>query len=704
MPFGPYADFKDCVAKNASKDDPEAYCAVIEKAAGMGPKTAKKGAKPVAKRMSDSDFEEADANVTVALTEGVVLLDRSPRMAKVVQVGDDTVVIPEYDGAFSDMSKPWQAPTPMAPYSSPYDLEDAARMLGQLARVRQHEKDEPEQAAMLDTAIDALASYLQAEATEDTCEGCGHAMECDCTACDCDNHGAVAEAAAFLGWVAESLRDDEFQTLIEEVGKRNSKRDAATLRQIIDLVKSLGIEPEDLEQAQDAGDIEPVAEAEVDTSVDPDDITFREAGAYGEVVTLAEAAPVFDAEQRVVWVTPIRPGWGNTRDNNFYPTETLKEATENGRFNHLKMYKDHPRKSDEKDLPERSVKDWFATTREAEWDEKRQKPRVPIKVHDEADFRRMQEAPEQVAFSVLGGGMARPGAVDGRKGRIVESISKLRSLDWVTEAGAGGGIDFAESASTEEQDDMDIENLTPDQLAEANPALYEHLVGMGKALAGVERDEKAKAKDAGKTEAKADVEPKTDEPVKESEDEIPAWFKPFAAPLASFAARESAVETATQTEAHRAEAAKTVTAAIAASTLPGSAKDIVKARFDGVTFGEGQTYTDEAALTEAVESGLKEAEAFLAPFRGKSGVTGLGASSEDDKAKSPTDLMESRIDGKFGAVITPRKDRLVMTPEQLGDPSQASTTSVTEHTDPEPAQFAVSEAAAGVASSIDSKF
>ena len=32
MPFGPYKDFEECVSKNQEKDDPEAYCAVIERA------------------------------------------------------------------------------------------------------------------------------------------------------------------------------------------------------------------------------------------------------------------------------------------------------------------------------------------------------------------------------------------------------------------------------------------------------------------------------------------------------------------------------------------------------------------------------------------------------------------------------------------------------------------------------------------------
>ena len=32
MPFAGYEDFADCVAQNQDKDDPEAYCAIIEAA------------------------------------------------------------------------------------------------------------------------------------------------------------------------------------------------------------------------------------------------------------------------------------------------------------------------------------------------------------------------------------------------------------------------------------------------------------------------------------------------------------------------------------------------------------------------------------------------------------------------------------------------------------------------------------------------
>ena len=33
MPFGPYKDFNECVAKNKSKSNPSAYCATIKRKA-----------------------------------------------------------------------------------------------------------------------------------------------------------------------------------------------------------------------------------------------------------------------------------------------------------------------------------------------------------------------------------------------------------------------------------------------------------------------------------------------------------------------------------------------------------------------------------------------------------------------------------------------------------------------------------------------
>jgi len=65
----------------------------------------------------------------------------------------------------------------------------------------------------------------------------------------------------------------------------------------------------------------------------------------------------------------------------------------------------------------------------------------------------------QLPASILANGTARKGEIDGRKGRIIESITEARSVDWVTKAGAGGQA--MEIVSESEPD-----NVTEDIMAE----------------------------------------------------------------------------------------------------------------------------------------------------------------------------------------------------------------------------------------------
>ena len=445
-----------------------------------------------------------------------------------------------------------------------------------------------------------------------------------------------------------------------------------------------------------------------------EDIRFREASYEGHMVTLAEAQPMFDRDNRVVWITPIKPGWGNSRDNNYYPASTLQEAVEAGLFDHLKMFRDHPRKSDEKELPERSVKDWFATTREAVWDAERQLPRVPVKVHDDDVYRRFDEAPEQIAFSILGGGSAKPFERDGRKGKFIEGIQKVRSVDWVTEAGAGGAIDFAESATTEEFD-MDIDNLTADQLREANPKLYEHLVGLGKALAAQDREETAAVKAAAKSEAEAapakgdteaheseaESEPETAIEETDDEDDLPepAWAKDLNAKLTAFLAATEPDTGEEPDEPTQESAATIVAGVIAESTLPKSAKDTVEARFTDATIGEGGNFADEAAVREAVQTELAAAEAIIGPFMKQSKVTGLGTVAEETEGKEKTirESVEDRLSGRLSAPV-PKPDRVVFTAEEMtGSPAVAAA----KPGEPDPEQ--VSESAKSVQDRLATK-
>jgi hypothetical protein len=477
----------------------------------------------------------------------------------------------------------------------------------------------------------------------------------------------------------DAIREaDALEHLLSEIGKRNNATDQARIQKVHDMMCDLGaecgMEPQD---EADEGDTETegeaVAEAKIVTSGDGASVKFQEASYDAHLVTLAEASPMYDEATRTVWITPIKPGWGNSRDNNYYPPNALQEAVSKGVFNNLKMYKDHPRKSDEKDLPERSVKDWFATTREAVWDAVRGVPRVPVVVHEDTDFRRFKDVPEQIAFSVLGSGVGRPGAVDGKKGRVIESIARLRSVDWVTEAGAGGAIAFAESAASEEND-MDIADLTPKDLREGNPRLYEHLVGLGKALAGIDADEKTAEKAVAKAaKVEDDSPPDTGEAntkTKESDvEEAPAWAARLIERIEQIEARESAVadETASATRIAEAKAAASdlVKTTLDSTTIPGSVKDIISAKFAEASVGEGMDFSDATSLTAVVLAEAKAALEMLAPFMRESKVTGLGGTVEDEASIGVREAAVSTITARFGMSPAPAKGKLVWTADEL---------------------------------------
>lgn len=546
-----------------------------------------------------------------------------------------------------------------------------------------------------------------------TCYKCEHPVACDCCDCECEN-GHVSESLAdvtqaldvledlyglldgefadgdiegadviqqaidaMMKFVAIEGREMRKQTVagemteaafvaaISEVGKRNAASDLKMIQTIHDHTHTLGAVHDP--NTSYAGMQATVQEAvDVDTDTKPERVQFTEASADGAAfVLLSEAQATFDDATRTVTITPIRPGFGNKRDGFYYPAQTLKEATDKGLFDNLKMFRNHPRRSDEKDLPERDVRDWFATSRKAVWDETRQVPRLDVTVHEESDYRRWKDVPEQIAFSVLGGGMARPGRVNGQDARIVESFSNLRSVDWVTEAGAGGAIVFAESAA--EEFDMDIKALTTEQLREE--------LRIREADAAVaEPETEAPVEAAAETpEVEAQAETiETPEPTAEVvEDVAPAM--PADAPEAEkapegyvtreeFDALKKMLDDAKVKESN----AKVVRSVIAESTLPKAAKDVVIAKF------AESSVADEAALREAVKAELTAAARLLSATGRPSAVVGMGASSTEDVRES----IANRISERWGVEQMPKVEATVIQPGEVvpGNPTTGGTT------------------------------
>lgn len=606
---------------------------------------------------------EADG-VPVQLREAVVLLDRSavPAYVAILDNGD-YVVMPEWSGAFAP-----PMPPPDDSWSSIWDASQASSLIGELYRLKGGE--EPDQQTMLDRAIAAVTQFMKAEGDE------------------IGQPAASSEAVEAAAVAA-----------LEEAGRRNSSRDQKMIQTVHDHAVGLGAACS-------------VKESAADLVVEPGDGpavpgTILEAAgmpAQGPtaLVSLAEAGAVFDDERREVIITPIRPGFGNSRDGFYYPAAPLREAVAAGQFNGLKMYRNHPRRSDEKDRPERDVTDWFATMRETTWDEARNEPRSRIRVYDQAAYDRFKEAADEIAFSLRGGAMFRPGRVGGREAKIVESLQRVRSVDWVTEAGAGGAIAaFAESAH--EEFEMDLDKLTVEQLRDARPDLFK---------AVREAEDEAPAAKPGEAPA---ATPPAPAPATPASPEAPATTPstaPAAAPAEAPAAppatapeapaggaatggeaptagpsqftpealsaladvlapaivqriAANAQESANVQEARKqgkAQAAAVVEAEVGASTLPGRAKRVVIARFAQAAIGEAlgddvTAYKDPGALKAALAAELGFA-AQLSGIAPRAGVERLGTAGPGDETpgRAAATRVQESLSGRMGDDKPPRED------------------------------------------------
>jgi hypothetical protein len=174
-------------------------------------------------------------------------------------------------------------------------------------------------------------------------------------------------------------------------------------------------------------------------------------------VTLSETTRVFlEAEMVALGKGPrspldldvklIVPGWGNKRDNNYYPATVLKRDA--GVFVGAKMYATDHREN------EKSVRTEVSRIKEITGFADDGAPIARVTIFD-PDFAEQTRNRAQAGIldslecSILAYGTGKPGkAPDGKSGYIVEAITAAQSVDWVTKAGAGGrALRLAESRS-----------------------------------------------------------------------------------------------------------------------------------------------------------------------------------------------------------------------------------------------------------------
>lgn len=239
-------------------------------------------------------------------------------------------------------------------------------------------------------------------------------------------------------------------------------------------------------------------------------------------------------------VVIIKPGWGNTVDNHYYSEEMLSQNYKV--FEGVKMYADHQTTSEEKERPEGSIKEWVASLKNVQYQEGVGvigdaiiiEPWMQQKLANLRD----KELLGEMGISIRAAGVGVKGKIDGREGNIVEKITQVRSVDFVTEAGAGGVVQMYEAGSS----DYDVDIVSLETLRERRPDLIKSVENEVKAtiiqevkrkveleeqvkdLEGqvgtltTERDEaRNKLTEAEKAQRKAEAKSKLDEAIGKSE-------------------------------------------------------------------------------------------------------------------------------------------------------------------------------------------
>lgn len=206
----------------------------------------------------------------------------------------------------------------------------------------------------------------------------------------------------------------------------------------------------------------------------------------------------FNADTGEVEVVLIEAGT-NPLKKRHYPDSTIREAAPN--FQGMKMYINHQTDKEERERPERDLRDWVSTIQESYEGKNAVNGRVQalgkVYIHDPWLRERMADPVflSNVGLSINTGGKISYGKINGEEMQIVEKINPSRanglgSVDWVTEAGARGRVvrQIKESATNENTEEvMNFKDITIDQLKKENPDLVKKIQESGSSNVGEEQ-------------------------------------------------------------------------------------------------------------------------------------------------------------------------------------------------------------------------
>lgn len=214
------------------------------------------------------------------------------------------------------------------------------------------------------------------------------------------------------------------------------------------------------------GDPTPVtAQVVYTTDAEPDGL--MECAYQSDIAPLTENSI---REAGKAYVKVIAPGWGSS---GYYPASVLERDGPKVYPKGTKMYWNHQTRSEEMSRPEGDLRDLAAVTAgDARWD-----PFGPAGagLYAHADiFERYQtdvkDLAPHIGVSIRGMGLSREGEREGRTGQVFERLISGKSIDFVTQAGAGGQIVNMFEAAGRRPEERRDDPMTADQIRELSEA------------------------------------------------------------------------------------------------------------------------------------------------------------------------------------------------------------------------------------------
>lgn len=340
---------------------------------------------------------------------------------------------------------------------------------------------------------------------------------------------------------------------------------------------------------------------------------FFEAESNIEVVDLIEA----DGGKRYIDFRIIRPGFGNSRDGFYYPADVIERDA--GVFVGAKMYEIEHKEKD------RSNRTWVSTCVEA--GERFDGDGGAIGralVHDPDFWERAVRLKDgglldKLQNSIVARGTWRPGSAEGRKARVVESITEGKYIDWVNQAGAGGAaIDLFMESVREGR----IEGLTLDTLRELRPDLVYEILHHDRTRLLTEVGT-AFTQRLSVTPPVADSSTEQPKPT-QRDTEDSHMGENTELQEKNTALQEELDASKAETVAARRETAQSV---IAEADLPGPVRTKVEARLSSIDFAETDWRKDLDALVEAEKGYYND---IIATAKGAGKAADLGESQDDN--------------------------------------------------------------------------